>query len=62
MKNLPEAIKEEEEKKPVMREAKSEQESGVKTEQVEQKSAVKSSTNTPTSKETHSDPTVQEGI
>ena len=47
--NLREAIKE---KKPATKDAKSEQESGMKTEQVDQKSAFKSSTNTITPKET----------
>ena len=47
--NLREAIKE---KKPATKDAKSEQESGVKTEQVDQKSAFKSSTNAITPKET----------
>ena len=47
--NLREAIKE---KKPATKNVESEQESGVKTEQVDQKSAFKSSTNTVTPKET----------
>ncbi|KAL9956079.1 hypothetical protein ACROYT_G037501 [Oculina patagonica] len=47
--NLREAIKE---KKPATKDVKSEQESGVKTEQEDQKSAIKSSTNTVMPKET----------
>ena len=47
--NLRESIKE---KKPATKDVNSEQESGVKTEQVDQKSAFKSSTNTVTPKET----------
>ncbi|KAL9966537.1 hypothetical protein ACROYT_G024625 [Oculina patagonica] len=51
--NLREAIKE---KKPATKDVKSEEESGVKTEQEDQKSAIKSSTNTVTPKETTATP------